>query len=172
MPKFEKVSFEAFEKDVHNIYGSRYTREQIKEAYDSIRIPERADEGSAGYDLSAPFGFTLSFFKRRARIPTGVKAKFDKSSVLLVLPRSGKGVATGYHLTNTAGVIDSSYYGNEDNDGDIIVCLSYGHKKLKCAPGERFAQGVILKIDTRLVPGEAARLAGKKRKGGFGSTGK
>lgn len=170
MVKFEKVSLRQFEADVKAAFGDgKFSAEEIRKAYERITIPVRADMGSAGYDLSTPFGFKLGLFRKRIKIPTGIRAKFDKKEVLLIFPRSGKGVSTGYHLTNTVGVIDSSYYGNLANEGDIIVCLSRGHRGVSFGAGDRFAQGVVVRID---ISGDGENNKKNVRKGGFGSSGR
>jgi len=49
--KFEKVSFEQFEKDwLKNFPDTN----DVKAVYDSIKLPKRATTGSAGYDFYAP----------------------------------------------------------------------------------------------------------------------
>ena len=168
MPTFEKVSLEDFASDVVATLGSRVTEEEMRAAYERIVLPVRADAGSAGYDFVTPFKFKLGRLHRRVRIPTGIRAKFGPDEALLILPRSGKGCSTGYHLTNTVGVIDSSYYGNPSNGGDIIVCLSRGHGDLRCEAGDRFAQGLFVRVD--VFDGEAVGKG--QRKGGFGSSGR
>ena len=169
---FEKVSYDAFRKDVLKAFGKWCSEEDIEAAYKAIKLPERADAGSAGYDFRTPFYFSLTRLHRHVRIPTGIKAKMGAKSVLLVLPRSGKGCSTGYHLTNTVGVIDSSYYGNADNEGDIIVCLSRGHKNASFGAGDRFVQGVVLRFESSETGSDAEKLSKRKRSGGFGSSGK
>ena len=48
--QFEKVSFEQFEKDWLKCFPDT---ENVKEIYDSIKLPKRATTGSAGYDFYA-----------------------------------------------------------------------------------------------------------------------
>ncbi len=49
--KFEKVSFEQFEKDWLKNFPQT---EDVRAVYDSIKLPKRATTGSAGYDFYAP----------------------------------------------------------------------------------------------------------------------
>ena len=48
-------------------------------------------------------------------------------------------------LSNTMGVIDASYYGNEGNDGNIgLSLLNTSGKAIKIEAGERIVQGVFV----------------------------
>ena len=73
MIKFEKVSFEQFEKDFKKIYDGRdnITEDKLREIYDNIKLPSRATKGSAGYDFFAPFniGMAKGLY---TTIPTGM----------------------------------------------------------------------------------------------------
>lgn len=54
--KFEKVSFEQFEKDwLKNFPDTN----DVKAVYDSIKLPKRATTGSAGYDFMLRQTFAL-----------------------------------------------------------------------------------------------------------------
>ena len=48
--KFEKVSFEQFKGAYTDAIGEA-SDEQIREVYDSLKLPKRATKGSAGYDF-------------------------------------------------------------------------------------------------------------------------
>ena len=122
--KFEKVSFEQFKKDWqggkpqgtnHMIFT--WTDDMIKEIYDGIRLPKRATAGSAGYDFFAPAAFTLKP-GQMTKILTGIRARIDDGWVLKLYPRSGLGFKFRLQLNNTVGIIDSDYYGS-DNEGHI-----------------------------------------------------
>ena len=54
--KFEKVSFEQFEKDWLKNFPDTA---DVKAVYDSIKLPQRATTGSAGYDFYAPADVTF-----------------------------------------------------------------------------------------------------------------
>ena len=71
-------------------------------------------------------------------------------------------------LNNTVGIIDSDYYGS-DNEGHIFIKItndSNEGKTLSLKKGDGFAQGVFLPYGVT-SDDEAAAL----RNGGFGSTG-
>lgn len=132
-------------------------------------IPRKATQGSAGYDihikeeLMIPSGETIPTF-------TDLKCQLEPNEVLYIHVRSSIGIKHGIVLANGTGVIDSDYYENEDNDGNIgIVLHNYSDRLVKFKAGERVAQGVI--HETVEDYDELGSDAGR-RVGGFGSTGK
>lgn len=100
-------------------------------------------------------------------IQTHVKAKMRANEVLMLFNRSsnpGKGLI----LANGVGVVDSDYYGNEKNDGDIgFAFFNISPFSVKIPKDAKIGQGVFqtfLKVDDDKAEGT--------RTGGFGSTGK
>ena len=71
--KFEKVSFEQFEKDWLKCFPDTTN---VKEIYDNIKLPFRATSGSAGYDFFAPSDVTFEK-GRSVLIPTGIRSKIN-----------------------------------------------------------------------------------------------
>ncbi len=134
---------------------------------EAVPLPRRSSERSAGYDLVCPADTVIP--PREARmIWTDVKAFMEPDEFLLLAVRSSVGVKRQLMMANTIGIIDASYYGNPENDGNIGVCLyNYGEKEVKVERGERFAQGVFVKYQS---VGDEGELAG--RAGGFGSSGR
>ena len=164
--KFEKVSYETFREDVAKAYpGVCLTERMIKEMYSHVEIPKRGDPGSAGYDFHSTVHIDFGDGQPH-RIVTGIKAKMPQDVVLKIYPRSGLGCKHGVKLRNTVGIIDSSYYNNKDNDGDIIVVLT-AEDSPNIKPGDRFAQGIFGPYFTT----EDDDASGE-RVGGFGSSGK
>ena len=54
--KFEKVSFDRFQKDWLKAFPET---EDVQAVYDSIVLPQRATAGSAGYDFYVPAAVTF-----------------------------------------------------------------------------------------------------------------
>ena len=157
--EFEKVSRERFEQDLISILN----REE--DCYDAICLPMRATQGSAGYDFFCPLTVCLQPGET-CRIPTGIRCRIDPGYVLQLYPRSSFGFKYQMCLLNTTGIIDSDYYG-ADNEGHIIIgIVNRGNRELLIEKGVRFVQGVFLKY--YLSEGEEN---GNVRHGGFGSTG-
>lgn len=101
------------------------------------------------------------------RILTGIRARIDDGWVLKIYPRSGLGFKYRLQLNNTVGIIDSDYYGS-DNEGHIQIKLtndSREGKRLEVKEGTGFAQGIFLEYGIT-VDDETT----EERNGGFGST--
>jgi dUTP pyrophosphatase len=163
--KFEKVSFEQFKKDCIDACP-QLAEDDIKEIYDAIKVPKRATAGSAGYDFYAPFQIVLQPGSTM-KIPTGIRARIDDGWVLKLYPRSGLGFKFRLQLNNTVGIIDSDYYGS-DNEGHIQVKLtndSREGKTVEVEAGTGFSQGIFVEYGIT-VDDEADEV----RNGGFGST--
>lgn len=100
---------------------------------------------------------------------TDVKAKMPRNYVLLLFIRSSLGIKKQIVLSNGTGVIDSSYYNNEDNDGNIGISLrNRSNETITLRKGERVMQGLFLKFR---IPFNV-RIFQNKRTGGIGSSGK
>lgn len=131
-------------------------------------LPTRATKGSAGYDIFSPYGHAVTVPAHGyAEFPLGIRCRIKPGEFLLILPRSSMGFR-GRHvsLTNTAGVIDSDYYGNASNGGEISIRLfNASDEDYAIPPHGRVAQAIFLKYD--LADGDSA---GGSRVGGFGST--
>lgn len=162
--EFQKVSFSQFEADFKKNFPEC---ENVKEIYDSIKLPKRATTGSAGYDFYAPVDITLEK-GRSVLIPTGIRSKIEDGWVLQIFPRSGLGFKHRVQLDNTVGIIDADYY-NSSNEGHIMIKLSCdahddGHT-VSLSAGDGFAQGIFLQFGIT-VDDDASGI----RDGGFGST--
>ena len=111
-----------------------------------IKLPVRADEGSAGYDFYSPQSVEISPGEK-ATIWTDVKSYMGRDEVLKIYPRSSMGIKFGVSLANTTGIIDSSYYGNPDNDGNIGICIINNSKDVySVSEGDRIGQGIFQKF--------------------------
>lgn len=131
----------------------------------ALPLPRRATAGSAGYDFVSPVTLTLAP-GCAALVPTGVRVRMARGWVLLMFPRSSLGMKYRLRLSNTVGVIDSDYYGAQ-NEGHILIGLENGgDAPVTIHQGERFCQGVLLPCGVA-EEDEAAGI----RTGGFGSTG-
>lgn len=164
--KFEKVSPSRFRSDWADTFAGE-SAEKIQKIYEEIRMPVRATVGSAGYDFYSPLDFVLTP-GQTIKIPTGIRARIEDGWVLMIFPRSGLGFKYRIQLDNTVGVIDSDYYGS-DNEGHIFIKItneSNEGRTLSLKKGDGFAQGVFLPYGVTSDDETAA-----VRNGGFGSTG-
>lgn len=131
-----------------------------------IELPERKTSGSAGYDFSAAESVDIKP-GQIAFVSTGIKAFMPKDEVLQMYVRSSLSFKKRLIKANSVGIIDSDYYNNPDNEGEIMLILyNYGQETAHIEKGERIAQGIFMKY---LVIDEDDNNI--KRLGGFGSTG-
>jgi dUTP pyrophosphatase len=132
--------------------------------------PQRATHGSAGYDIYAPYNFSLKPGEE-VTVPTGVKVYIQpgENIALFILPRSGAGFKFYTRLANTLGLIDSDYYSNANNDGHIYVKVRNESvdKEWVVKQGDAFAQGVFLPYFLTDRDNEQQK---QERQGGLGST--
>lgn len=164
--EFQKVSYEQFRQDFLDYYPEELDEKYIQNIYDSIKIPCRATEGSAGYDFFIPFAIKLKP-TQTIMIPTGIKCDMGENMVLMMFPRSGLGSKFRFILCNTVGVVDSDYI-NSDNEGHIFMnMVNNGDKELSLEQGKAFCQGVLMNYCTTTEDAVTS-----KRNGGFGSSDK
>lgn len=102
-------------------------------------------------------------------VKTGIKAYMQKDEFLAMYNRSSNPIKNKLILTNGVGVVDSDYYNNPDNEGEIAFQFTNnGYDDIVIKKGERIGQGIFQKFllasDEDIVDGV--------RKGGHGSTGK
>lgn len=160
--KFHKVSYEQFFESCREDFNE----EEIKEMYEKIKLPARATSGSAGYDVFAPFDFTLAP-SQTLKIPTGIRCEIDEGWVLKIYPRSGLGFKFRLQLNNTVGIIDSDYF-YSDNEGHIFIKItndSNENKTVEVKSGTGFAQGIF--VEYGITTDDNATAI---RNGGLGST--
>jgi dUTP pyrophosphatase len=134
----------------------------------TIELPVRGDNRSAGYDIKTPVKITLQPNERTV-VWTDIKAYMLSNEVLELHVRSSVGIKKGVVLSNITGIIDSSYYSNEGNDGNIGLALwNTSNKEVTFEAGERICQGIFktyLTVDNDVCLSD-------KRTGGIGSSGK
>lgn len=162
--RFYKVSFNQFEKDWLDNFGS--TDEEIAEIYADICLPKRATMGSAGYDFFSPITFNLKPGET-IKIPTGIRVEMENGWVLKCYPRSGLGFKYRLQLNNTVGIIDSDYF-YSDNEGHIFAKLtndSNEGREVNVEVGTGFMQGIF--VEYGITVDDAVE---EVRNGGFGST--
>lgn len=161
-----------------------------------INLPRRQTIASAGYDIEAseditiPSVWRLNFVRifrlirnghqifsrdyemadeilKPILIPTGIKAYMPDDEVLILANRSSNTFKRNLALPNGIGVIDSDYYDNPNNEGEIFVqVINYGVKPLHIKKGERIAQGIFMKY----LRTDNDDPISRQRTNGFGST--
>lgn len=163
--KFEKVSLNQFVSDFKDTFEN-YTEEEIKEIYESIKLPKRATVGSAGYDFYSPINITLKP-NETIKIPSGIRVKIEDYWFLAIFPRSGLGFKYRLQLNNTVGIIDADYY-NATNEGHIIIKMTNAtneEKVVEVKALQGIAQGIFMPFGIT-SDDEVSEI----RTSGFGST--
>lgn len=135
-------------------------------APEEISIPKRGTANSACYDFFLNEDIVIKAGDRLT-VFSNIKAYMLPDEVLMVYPRSSSGIKFGLELANTVGVVDSDYYSNSDNDGNIgFFIVNTSDKDAKFLRGDRIVQAMFQKI---LIADEDSFL-NEKRFGGYGST--
>jgi dUTP pyrophosphatase len=142
---------------------------QIKRCRDAAQSPHYETLGSAGLDLRACIGQSITLQPGATDLlPTGLAIYLeDPNYAAMILPRSGLGHKHGIVLGNLIGLIDSDYQGEL-----MISCWNRSDTAFEIQPLDRIAQLVIvpvLQADFVWVDEFAASDRGDK---GFGSTGR
>lgn len=133
-----------------------------------IKLPQRSDVGSAGYDFYSPIAFSLKPGENKV-IFFDVKVAMEQDETLLLFVRSSIGIKKKIAFDNGTGIIDSTYYGNPDNDGNMCVALTnHSDKTWEFDVGDRLIEGVFFKY---LITDDD-KAPNRKRSGGIGSSGK
>lgn len=135
-----------------------------------INLPKRSTKNAAGYDIEAAEDMVIEPFKNGMKptlIPTGLKAYCAADEWFMLANRSS-GPKKGFLFPHSFGIIDSDYYGNENNDGHLFVqCINIKDEPLVIKKGDVIAQVVFMKY---LITDDDK--AEGVRTGGFGSTDK
>ena len=137
----------------------------------NINLPERKTKYSAGYDIEAAEDTVIPSFKKGINpvlVKTGLKAYMQDDEVLMLYNRSSNPKKKGLILSNSVGVVDKDYYGNQDNDGHIMFAFyNIKDEDITIKKGEAIGQAVFQKYF--IADNDTAEGV---REGGFGSTNK
>ena len=133
-----------------------------------IQLPQRGDDRSCGYDLRTPVKIVLQPNERKL-VFTDVKVYMQSDEVVKLYVRSSIGAKLGIVLSNGTGIIDSSYYNNSDNDGNLGMALwNTSDNVVTLEANERICQAVFEKY----LIADNDTCINSERKGGFGSSGR
>ena len=138
----------------------------------SIKIKYHTDideikqkDGGDWIDLRASEDIELKAGEHRL-IPLGVSMKLPRGYEALVAPRSSTFKHYGILLTNSIGIIDNSYCGDDDE----WMITVYATRDATIKKNDRVCQFRIVKNQPKIYFDEVKTL-GRKSRGGFGSTG-
>lgn len=161
---------------------------KIKLITPNAKVPTRADEGAAGYDLYVPCDTVIN--PGRNIVKLDFQMELDPGTVATVRPRSGfsaKGI-DGVHFSTSDRLLHKDHRGNDIPvrfDADVligtvdesyrgivgVIIKSYERKPFILKAGTRAAQMVI----TQYCKGEfevvESLIDSERGEGGFGHTG-
>lgn len=141
--------------------------EAIKYDNKDIKLPVRATKNSVGYDFYSPIDVTIKAGETKL-IFSNVKACFGEREGLILASTSGLG-KKGLILANGIGIIESDYYNNESNDGNLGFMLhNMSENDIEIHIGDKIGQGFFINFLTVENESEITTV----RTGGFGSTDK
>ena len=133
----------------------------------SARLPERAYEHDAAYDLRAAEDLVVEPLGR-AVVGTGLALGLPPGMAALTLPRSGLAARHGISIVNAPGLIDPGYRG----EVRVILLNTDRHEPFRVAVGDRIAQLLFMPL-TKVGLAATAELDQTERGPlGFGSSGR
>ena len=138
---------------------------RIKYFTDKIEKLEHIDGKSDWIDMRASETVTLKKGEF-ALIPLGVAMEIPKGYEAHLVPRSSTFKTWGIIQTNSMGIIDNSYSG----DNDMWKMPVYATRDTVINVNDRICQFRIIKNQPHIKFNEVEKLEGTNR-GGFGSTG-
>lgn len=144
--------------------------EKVNRIKEDIKLPERSTKYSAGYDFYALEDITIPGKGAITYVKTGVKIKLAEDEFLMLCNRSSNPKKKELVLMNGVGIVDSDYYGNPDNDGEICFAFSSLNETGSfIKKDEKIGQGIIQKYIK--AENDYSSNPTAERVGGFGSTG-
>jgi len=130
------------------------------------RLPTRAHELDAGYDLYALDAAELAP-GARATVRTGIAIELPAGHAGMVLPRSGTAARNGITLVNAPGLIDEGYRG----ELRVLLLNTDREAPFAVAAGDRIAQLVLVAVAAPPVVELDALSETARGTGGLGSSG-
>ena len=159
------VLFELFEQATNQYEG--YSIILPIHLDEGAQVPTYAHDTDAAADLYANEDIVIKAHSLGNMIHTGVKIGLPAGWRATILPRSSTGLKTPLRLSNSQGLIDSSYRGEImllfDNISDSDFTIKAGDRlaQLEVKPVYRFKTKIVDTLDET-----------ERGEGGFGSTGK
>ena len=143
--------------------GFKVVKEDMRRTDGEITLPTRGTSKSMAYDFYSNANYKV-YPNKVAKIWTDVKVYMQPNEGLILNVRSSMGGK--FMLANSQGWIDSDYFSNESNDGNIgVFLLNISDEIQEIKKGDRIAQGMFINY---LVADNGN--TNNERVGGFGST--
>lgn len=140
---------------------------QIKLLHPNARMPVKATDGSAGYDLTSAVSEDI-YQGETLLINLGFAISMPPNMCALICSRSGLAARKSVFVLNAPGIIDSDY------EGELkVVLTNLGDTPFRISVGDRIAQLVfhdVPAVELKRVT-NIFHIGSKRGDGGFGSTG-
>ena len=150
---------------MNKVRGFEVVIDEKRKTEGEITLPTRGSSTAMAYDFYSTDEWHVAP-NAIVKIWTDVKAYMQENECLIINVRSSMGGK--FMLANTSGWIDSDYYSNEGNDGNIGIFLKNISNEVQVIKkGDRIAQGAFFNF---LVADNGN--TDNVRTGGFGSTNK
>ena len=144
--------------------GFEVVADEFRKHEGEIKLPQKGTKTAMAYDFYSPIDLVIEP-NQIGKIWTDVKAYMKSDEGLILNVRSSQGGKV--MLGNTSGWIDSDYYSNKGNDGNIGIFLkNIGDEPYVIKKGDKIAQGMFINF---LLSDNGN--SDEERVGGFGSTG-
>lgn len=132
-----------------------------------VKLPQKASEGSSGYDLCAALDEPLLLQPgERKLVPTGLALELPHGYEVQVRPRSGLALKHGITVLNAPGTIDADYRGEIG-----VILINLGQEPFRIHPGDRIAQMVISRTEEVMWKVVEELTETERGEGGFGHSG-
>ena len=150
---------------MNKVRGFEVVIDDKRKTTGEVTLPTRGSSSAMAYDFYANNDYAV-MPNTIVKVWTDVKAYMKTDECLIINVRSSMGGK--FMLANTSGWIDSDYYSNESNDGNIGIFLkNISNETQIIRKGDRIAQGAFFNF---LVADNGN--TDNVRVGGFGSTNK
>ena len=127
-------------------------------------LPSNNDGKGEYYDLCTAERVEMKKWEYR-KISLGISVKVPKGYIVKIYPRSSTFERYGIIMVNSAGIIDSSYCGNDD----IVMFPALALGDVTIEKGTRIAQMTVEKAED--ITFTEVDMMEDGNRGGFGSTG-
>jgi dUTP pyrophosphatase len=127
-------------------------------------MPERATDGSVGYDLKSRESVYIAH-GTIVCVATGIKLQLPLGYEAQIRPRSGLAKKFGVTVLNSPATIDSDYRGEVS-----VLLINHGALDYPVAKGQCIAQMVFNKVELPIIIQDKVNET-VRGEGGFGSTG-
>ncbi len=137
----------------------------VKKLCNNAYLPEKATNGSAGYDLRSIDDTVINPGEYKA-ISTGIAIEMPLDIEAQIRPRSGLAFKHGITVLNSPGTIDSDYRGEIK-----IALINHSNETFNITSGMKIAQMIFSKVISVSISTRDELTQSDRGEGGFGSTG-